>query len=252
MRWLARGACVAVAVYGGDSGSHQQTRRKRLAVGYKLVSFRGSPACNPSNQPGKEVLRMDSITNDFSNPDPDEIAYLKQARETYKEKKEKERRQAEAEAREKQKYASVRHTTLHIQPALPCNWCERTTTLAQIEWVHASGWYLDVCCFEHGLCEQTPETEIASVRRFIVGYHDGKGSAAVVDRCALADVPGFALEEEEEEEAFRAWELLNDNYYCHPPHCLMEESYFRRRRCLMGNLTLPRRFRIVDSWNMGH
>ena len=35
------------------------------------------------------------------------------------------------------------------------------------------------------------------------------------------------------------------------PHCLMGESYFGERGCLMSNLTLARFVRPVDSWNMG-
>ena len=35
-------------------------------------------------------------------------------------------------------------------------------------------------------------------------------------------------------------------------HCLTEESYFERRGCLMGNLTLSSFCQAVDSWDMGH
>ena len=35
-------------------------------------------------------------------------------------------------------------------------------------------------------------------------------------------------------------------------HCLMEESYFERRGCLMGNLTLSSVCQAVDSWDVGH
>jgi len=34
-------------------------------------------------------------------------------------------------------------------------------------------------------------------------------------------------------------------------HCLMGESYFGRRGCLMSNLTLAKFVRPIDSWNMG-
>ncbi len=34
-------------------------------------------------------------------------------------------------------------------------------------------------------------------------------------------------------------------------HCLMGESYFERRGCLMSNLTLARFVRPIDSWNRG-
>lgn len=167
-----------------------------------LLKVSDATSRHPSNTREKEeCCKMDSITV----LDPDEMTYLIRVRDEYREKKEQERHRAESEARAKAKYADIQHVTLYIEPALPCDWCPRATNTVQAEWSYGGGWNIDVCCFEHGLCEATPEKEVASVKRFVIGYHDGKGSVALVGRCALKDVPGFTLEEGEDEEAYAAW-----------------------------------------------
>ncbi|GAC1467371.1 MAG: hypothetical protein PVS3B3_05480 [Ktedonobacteraceae bacterium] len=99
---------------------------------------------------------------------------------------------------------------------VPCTsgGCARTTN-----WGHAVYWndgkelMLFPYCWEHGLAlrdfmstrqrltAKQVEEQYASVERFVVGYHNGRGSASVINRCDPQDVmclTPFIVEAEEE------------------------------------------------------
>jgi hypothetical protein len=112
---------------------------------------------------------------------------------------------------------------LHFDHPLQCMTgdCERLTS-----WGHAMYWdggreiMLLPLCWEHGFALRdfvpTGKQQIAkyikeqnaSVERFVVGYHGGKGTARVIASCDPQDVPRFTLSRLEEHETL----VLDENW----------------------------------------
>lgn len=89
---------------------------------------------------------------------------------------------------------------LRIDPPQTCVACHRLTSIALAMPVIQGSRQLSVNpeCFLHGYVEVSPQEEIASVERFVLGHYRGRGSARVLKSVDVGEVPGYRPDKQQD------------------------------------------------------
>lgn len=88
---------------------------------------------------------------------------------------------------------SLGERILRIDPPQTCMSCHRKTNIAIATPEMRASKQLSLTpeCWQHGYNEVSPQEEKASVERFVVGYHRGQGTARVLKKVDVSEVPHY-------------------------------------------------------------